>query len=96
MSWQSPYIVIRVVDGVAQAIHEAKMLKDARYYLQYIAQPGDALFQTSFHPKYSGSGCPVYQGHLKKRGDIQHDEAAWLALALKQGETLSFAAAPAA
>lgn len=91
MSWKSPYIIVRVTDGVATVIHEAALVKDARYYLQYIAQPGDALFQTAAHPKYSGSGGPTYQGHLLKRGNIQHDEAAWLALILKKGEQLSFA-----
>jgi hypothetical protein len=78
VSWTSPYIVVRVEEGIARVIHEAKLIKDARYYLQYIAMPGDALFQTSAHPKYVGDGSPLYQAHLIARGNIDHEEQNWL------------------
>ncbi len=79
-----PYVFCRVSqDGIADFIHSATNIKDAKYWLTYIAEPGDALCQTPAHPKYKGSGEPTYYAHLVKRGSVAYDEAAWKTLAAK-------------
>lgn len=78
MDWQKAYAIVRLGDdGLAQIVHWADKIKDARYWLGYIALPGDAVFQTPVHPKSTGG--PAYQGHLVARGTISHDEKKWLA-----------------
>ena len=75
--WKA-YITVRVSpDGVAEVVHQADTIKDARYWLSYIAMPGDALFTTPSHPKYVGDGTPSYMSHLVCRGKTEHDIAAW-------------------
>jgi hypothetical protein len=78
VSFKSAYVVVRVTpEGVVSVAHTANTIKDARYWLQYIAEPGDAVFQTPAHPKYAGGGDLKYQSHLVKRGEIVYDEAKW-------------------
>lgn len=78
MSWKQSYIVIRIdEEGTAQVVHQTEKIKDARYWLTYIALPMDALFQTPAHPKYEGTGFPVYKAHLVNRGDVSYDQAIW-------------------
>ncbi len=75
--WKA-YITVRVgADGVAEVVYQADTIKDARYWLSYIAMPGDALFTTPSHPKYAGNGAPTYMSHLVSRGKTEHDAAAW-------------------
>ena len=75
--WKA-YITVRVSpDGLAEVIYQADTIKDARYWLSYIAIPGDALFTTPSHPKYAGDGTPIYMSHLVSRGKTEHDIAAW-------------------
>lgn len=93
MSWNTAYIIVRVAeDGSASVVHQADKIKDARYWLQYIALPGDAILQTPAHPKYSGDGSPLYQAHLFARGKINHDEKEWEKMALKGATKLNLAA----
>ena len=90
MAWDKPYIVVRIgEDGSAAVVHTAAMIKDARYWLQYIALPGDALFQTPAHPKCTGNAEPTYYAHLRARGKIEHDEKLWTETTLK-GKPLRF------
>ena len=78
MSWTRPYIVIRVgEEGRTEIVHSTMGIKDARYWLQYIAMPGDAVFQTPAHPKCNGQGEPIYYAHLVSRGKIRHDQQLW-------------------
>jgi hypothetical protein len=80
MAWENAYILIRVDENLqARVVHSANTLKDARYWLQYIAEPGDALFTTPVHPKYSGDGKPAYMSHLLARGKIEYAEEKWKA-----------------
>ena len=91
MAWDKPYIVIRVgEDGNAAVVHSALNIKDARYWLQYIAQAGDALFQTPAHPKCAGQDKPSYYAHLIARGKIAHEESFWIAATL-HGKELKLA-----
>ena len=78
MSWKTSYILVRP-SGEAQVsiVHSADKLKDARYWLQYIAQSGDAIFTTPIHAQYKGSGDPTYMCHLIARGKMDYNEAQW-------------------
>lgn len=79
---ESPYIVLRTdAQGIAYVVYATDKIKDARYWLNYIAQPGDGLFHSSSHPRYAGNnGKPEYKSHLVGRGNIAYDEKQWLAL----------------
>ena len=86
-----PYIFLRIDEqGVASAVHSANTIKDAKYWLSYIAQPGDALFQTPKHPKYKGIGTPTYYAHLVKRGVLAYDENQWHLQVQKDGSQIKF------
>ena len=78
MSWNKPYIIIRIAaDGSVTKVHEAEKMKDARYWLTYIALPGDAIFQTPAHPKHEGGEKILYLAHLISRGSVGYDETSW-------------------
>ena len=78
MSWNTPYIVIRLGDDESvEVVHSAASLKDARYWLQYIAMPGDAIFLTPAHDRHKGDGPPEYKAHLISRGKIDYNEDRW-------------------
>jgi hypothetical protein len=76
--WTTPYAIIRpTTEGKAVIAHAAADLKRANYLLQYIAEPGDALFQTPLHPKVNG-GAPKYSSHLVQRGKFSYSYEEWL------------------
>lgn len=78
MSWSTPYIIVRPDgEGEVEIVHTAAKIKDARYWLNYIAQPNDALLQTPAHPKHSGAGKPTYLAHLVSRGNVGYEEGKW-------------------
>ena len=89
MPWEDPYIHVRVDEhGVAKIVHAAKSTKDARYWLQYIALAGDAIFTTPSHPQYAGNGTPVYMAHLVARGKIEYSEEGWKRQVLSEGQAV--------
>lgn len=76
-NWNHLYIVIRINEtGTAEVVHTCSTMKDANYWLTYIALPGDAIFNTPLHPKNTGP-TPVYYAHLVSRGKTEHDEKKW-------------------
>lgn len=78
MEWKTSYILVRPrPDGACEIVHAAEKIKDSRYWLQYIAQPGDAIFVTPRNPQYKGDGEPTFSANLLKRGKIEHDELQW-------------------
>ena len=86
MTWLMPYIIVRCDgNGASIKVHEADKIKDARYWLSYIAQPGDALFQTPAHPKHEGGDKPIYKAHLIDRGNVGYEEQDWLRMISKDG-----------
>ena len=88
-SWVNPYIIVRVQeDGSIAVVHQTEKLKDARYWLTYISEPGDAIFTTPEYKQYKGDGSPTYMAHLLKRGDVKYDEKAWRAMVKKEAATL--------
>lgn len=79
MSWQAKYIVIRrKEDGSALTIaHNCDSIKDANYWMNYIAVQGDALFMTPAHPKHPGGNSLVYQSHKLTPGKVERNEQGW-------------------
>ncbi len=97
MEWKNAYILVRPeADGTVKIVHTAEKLKDARYWLQYIALAGDAVFVTPANPQYKGkSGEPTYMSHLIARGKIDHTESKWKnqVFDAKEGVRLNFVVA---
>ena len=78
MVLDKPWAIFRPSsDGNLILVHQAEKLQDARYWLMYIAEVGDALFKTSLHNRYVGNGEPSYESHLVQRQKSEHDEAKW-------------------
>ena len=89
MDWLCPYILVRPEpDGTLQVVYHAEKLKDARYWLQYIAHAGDAVFITSKNAQYKGNGDPTYMSHLVSRGKIDYNEKQWKGQVFGETETL--------
>ena len=90
MAWEKPYVILRTDgNGTLGKVHEAEMIKDARYWLSYIAQPGDAIFQTPAHPKHETGEKLLYKAHLISRGKVGYDEAEWIRIVGKDGKAPS-------
>ncbi len=63
----------------------------AKYWLTYIAQPGDVLCKTPVHPKHSKEGkSPEYWSHKEGTGSPTTNEMGWRALAEKRAFTGTF------
>lgn len=78
MDWTSPFIVYRVSpDGKLEEVFHAEDLKKAKYWLSYIALPGDLLCRTPIHPKHSkATKCAEYCQH-KEDGKPCSEEDKW-------------------
>lgn len=78
MEWNVPFIIYRITpDGKLDEVFHASDLKMAKYWLTYIAQPGDVLCKTPLHPKHSKSVAhPEYWSH-KEQGSPCSEETAW-------------------
>ncbi len=77
MELEKPYVIIRKNENSFFIVHEADKIKDARYWLNYIAEPNDALCKTPKHPKYKGTGNIEYQAHLVNRGEVNYNKEAF-------------------
>lgn len=79
MAWKTKFVVLRPEEtsGLLVPVYEANEFKDAQYWLRYIAQIDDALFQTPLHPACSGSTAPRYKGHKVKSGSVELSEQQW-------------------
>lgn len=79
MNWTTSYILIRPkLEANAEIIYETNILKDARYWLQYVGQLGDAIFITNLHKLHKGEGEPQYMCHLIHKGKIDYNEGHWV------------------
>ena len=87
MEWKSPYIVYRVnADKCLQEVFWSEDIKKAKYWLTYIAQPGDVLYKTPAHPKHSKqTSTPEYWSHKESSGQACTNEAAWRKFAEQTG-----------
>ncbi len=77
--WTTPFIILHThEDGECKLVHEAETLKDAKYYLSYIAEPGDAIFGTPIHPQHNCGNRLQYKAHTIVRKEITYNEQQWL------------------
>lgn len=97
MSWSSPYVIFRhSAQNVFVEVHKAEEIKDAKYWLAYIAKPGDVLCRTPLHPKHTrSSDQPEYWSHKSAKGVVS-DERLWRQGLTKEGITPQFEPAPQA
>jgi hypothetical protein len=92
MNWASPFAIFRVsADGKLQQVHVASDLKSAKYWLTYIAAPGDVLCKTPLHPKHTGSSPkPEYWSHKENSGQPASSEQKWIEFAKSKNCDLHF------
>lgn len=92
MNWSNPFAIFRVsAEGKLEIVHVAKDLKSAKYWLTYIAAPGDVLCKTPAHPKHSGaSQKPEYWSHKESGGVPGNNETKWLEFAKSSNCDLNF------
>ena len=79
MEWKTPFVVYRIApDGKLDEVFRAEDIKKAKYWLTYIAQPGDLLCKTPVHPKHSQkSKTAEYWSHKETSGQSSTDEKSW-------------------
>jgi len=79
MDWTAPFIVYRLTpENKLEEVFHAEDLKKAKYWLTYIARPGDVLCKTPAHPKHTkASKHPEYWSHKEASGQPSANEAAW-------------------
>lgn len=92
MSWSNPFIIYRIdADGKLSPVFAAEDMKKAKYWLNYIAQPGDVLCRTPAHPKHSkASNRPEYWCHKENGGVSATEEARWREFAAQKGVEVVF------
>ncbi len=84
MSWEAPFIVYRLdSDGKLSEVYHASDLKSAKYWLSYIAEPGDMLARTPAHPRHD-SQEPAYWSHKEPGGKASSQKDEWYQQAKKQ------------
>ena len=92
MDWSTPFIVYRLTaDARLEEVFHAADLKKAKYWLTYIAEPGDVLCKTPLHPKHSHTTrSPEYWGHKEMSGTPSSKEEEWRSYARSRNFTLVF------
>jgi hypothetical protein len=85
MDWNVPFVIYRInANGQVEEVFQARDLKSAKYWLTYIAAPGDVLCKTPLHPKHSGAkNSPEYWSHKDTGREPITNEEEWLQLAHK-------------
>lgn len=87
MKWDKSYIIVRPIQNyLVSVLHTTDTLKDARYWLQHVASPNDAIFITSQHGQYSGDGNPIYMCHVQTKGRAEFNEGQWEKVAFPDSE----------
>ena len=92
MEWKSPYIVYRInAEKALEEVFWAQDIQKAKYWLTYIAQPGDVLCKTPAHPAHSHTKpAPEYWSHKESSGKPCTNEAAWRKFASERVGTVEF------
>lgn len=92
MDWNVNYVIYRVsLDGKLQELFQADSLKDAKYWLTYIAEPGDVLCRTPLHPKHSKKdNSPEYWSHKPLKGRVATDHEEWKKIAQERNFNFIF------
>ena len=85
MDWNVPFVIYRITAaGQVEEVFQGQDLKSAKYWLTYIALPGDVLCKTPIHPKHSrATGTPEYWSHKDHERDPVMNEKDWLEFAQK-------------
>ena len=85
MEWNVPFIIYRITaEGKLEEVFHASDLKMAKYWLTYIAVPGDVLCKTPIHPKHTKvSKAPEYWSHKEKNGQPCSSQEQWSAHATR-------------
>jgi len=92
MEWTKPFIVYRLnADNKLEEVFHAEDLKKAKYWLTYIAKPGDVLCKTPVHPKHSKqTKSPEYWCHKEETGQPSSEAKIWEEWAKKKTTTIIF------
>ena len=79
MSWSTPFVIYRfTADARVEEVFSASDIQKVKYWLTYIAQPGDLLCRTPIHPKHSkGTSTPEYYGHKEDSGKPSWSKEEW-------------------
>lgn len=83
MEWKSPFVIYRITpDAKIEEVFHTDDMKKAKYWLAYIAQPGDLLCRTPLHPKHTQKAkAPEYWQHKDLGGKPCSEEAKWQEMA---------------
>ena len=83
MDWTAHFVIYRIgAENKLEEVYRADGLKQAKYWLTYIAQPGDVLCKTPVHPKHSkNSARPEYWSHKAQSGTPASKEEEWQLIA---------------
>lgn len=94
MEWSSPFIIYRIsAESKLEEVYHAADLKQAKYWLTYIAQPGDVLCKTPVHPKHSKTKKTAeYWSHKEHSGTPSSKEEQWIEMAKARGFAFVFPA----
>lgn len=92
MAWSSPFIIYRISpEGKLTEVFRCEDIKKAKYWLSYIAEPGDVLCKTPAHPKHSkASNSAEYWSHKVHSGNAVSDERLWQKFLTKKGCNIVF------
>lgn len=79
MSWTVPFVVFRLApDKKITEVFECDDLQKAKYWIKFIAEPGDVLCRTPLSPKHSKKNTqPEYWCHKETSGQPTTDEQGW-------------------
>jgi len=83
MDWKIPFVIYRITaENKLEEVYHALDIKQAKYWLTYIAQPGDVLCKTPLHPKHSkATPRPEYWSHKAQSGTPAAKEEEWTGIA---------------
>ena len=92
MEWRSTYIIYRInSETILEEVYHGDDLKKVKYWLRYIAQPGDVLCRTPIHAKHSHAGTTAeYRQHKGPGGKVLTNQEEWFQSARAKSPDLEF------
>lgn len=83
MEWKTSYVVYRIsAKGTLEEVYHTDLSKKAKYWMNYIALPGDMLCRTPIDPKHSKqTKMAEYVCHKIATKSTSTDRAAWESMA---------------
>lgn len=87
MEWKSHFVIYRIdVNSRLDEVYHTDDMKKAKYWLTYIAQPGDILCRTPAHAKHSQKNkSPEYWQHKDRSGKCSVEAEKWNEYARSKG-----------